>query len=277
MTVAEAGVRTGRLLTVLAEAELDTDAPVIRFEERTGRVNPDLTIGADATRAQPLLANAWLCSPGVKLHGAGFIVTPAQGAFLGLGARAGLERHIRPYRNGRDLTGRARGAMAIDLLGLSEADVRRRFPEVYQHLLTSVRPERARNNRASYRDAWWLFGEPRRELRPALAGLPRYIATVETAKHRVFQFLDAAVLPDNMLVCVASDDAFHLGVLGSQISLAWARAQGGTLEDRPRYTKSLCFDPFPFRSPPPRSARRSARSRTSWTRRARRCSPRTRI
>ncbi|MEZ5752869.1 MAG: hypothetical protein R3D60_13195 [Paracoccaceae bacterium] len=45
---------------------------------------------------------------------------------------------------------------------------------------------------------------------PALAGLPRYIATVETAKHRVFQFLDAATLPDNMLIAIGVDDAAAL-------------------------------------------------------------------
>ncbi|MGB6326984.1 MAG: type IIL restriction-modification enzyme MmeI, partial [Methylocella sp.] len=93
---------------------------------------------------------------------------------------------------------------------------------------------------------WWIFGEPRRELRLALKGLPRYIATVETAKHRVFQFLDASILPDNMLVCMGLDDAFFLGVLSSRFHVVWALGSGGTLEDRPRYTKSKCFDPFPF-------------------------------
>jgi hypothetical protein len=62
----------------------------------------------------------------------------------------------------------------------------------------------------------------------------------------VFQFLDQAFLADNMVICVATDDPFLLGCLGSKADLAWALAQGGTLEDRPRYTKSLCFDPFPF-------------------------------
>jgi hypothetical protein len=28
--------------------------------------------------------------------------------------------------------------------------------------------------------------------------------------------------------------------------MAWAIANGGTLEDRPRYNKDVCFDPFPF-------------------------------
>jgi Fe2+ or Zn2+ uptake regulation protein len=82
--------------------------------------------------------------------------------------------------------------------------------------------------------------------------LSRYIATVETAKHRVFQFLDNTILPDNMLVAIGTDDAFHLGVLSSRIHVTWALMIGGTLEDRPRYTKSICFDPFPFPDCPDR-------------------------
>jgi hypothetical protein len=49
-----------------------------------------------------------------------------------------------------------------------------------------------------------------------------------------------------MLVAIGSDDGFVLGVLSSSLHVAWTLAQGGTLEDRPRYTKSKCFDPFPF-------------------------------
>jgi SAM-dependent methyltransferase len=250
MTVAEAGKRDGVLFTVSAESGLDTDAPEITIDARSGPINADLTIGVDVTRATTLLANEGLCSPGVKLHGAGFIVTPEQAAHLGLGRRTGLENHIRHYRHGRDLTARPRGAMVIDLFGLSADEVRRRFPEVYQHLLTTVKPERDQNNRATYAENWWIFGEPRKDLRPALAGLPRYIATVETAKHRIFQFLDASILPDNVLVAIGSAEGFHLGVLQSQIHGIWTAFSGGTLEDRPRYTKSRCFDPFPFPDPP---------------------------
>ncbi|WP_332683608.1 DNA methyltransferase [Bosea sp. (in: a-proteobacteria)] len=255
MTVAAAGRHDGRQLEVVSEAGLDSDQPQIEIVERTGRINPDLTIGVDATQALALLANESLCSPGVKLHGAGFIVKPDEAIALGLGRRPGLEAHIRPYRNGRDLTARPRGALVIDLLGLDAGEVRERFPEVYQHVKLTVKEEkdasgrpvgRDANNRQSYRDLWWVFGEPRRELRPALAGLQRYIATVETAKHRVFQFLDRTILPDNMLVAVALSDAFHLGVLSSRIHAFWCLQQGGTLEDRPRYSKSRCFDPFPF-------------------------------
>ena len=222
--------------------------PMIEFVEREGKINPDLTIGVDVTRAKALLANDTICSPGVKLHGDGFIITREKALELGLGKRPGLDRHIREYRNGRDLTSRPRGVMVIDLFGRASDEVRREFPEVYQHLLDTVKPERDRNNRASYRDKWWWFGEPRRELRPAMEGLPRYIVTVETMKHRIFQFVEASVLPDNMLIAIASDDPFHLGVLSSKIHVTWALRAGGRqgVGNDPRYSKSRCFDPFPF-------------------------------
>jgi hypothetical protein len=74
-----------------------------------------------------------LSSPGVKLHGAGFIVTPEEAAQLGLGQRPGLERHVREYRNGRDLTDSPRGVLVIDLFGLDgRGGALTRFPQFYQ-------------------------------------------------------------------------------------------------------------------------------------------------
>jgi hypothetical protein len=93
-------------------------------------INSDLTIGVDLTKARALRANEGVCSPGVKLHGSGFIVTPQEAEHLGLGKRLGLEMHIRDYRNGRDLTGRSRDVMVIDLFGLTSEDVRVKFPEI---------------------------------------------------------------------------------------------------------------------------------------------------
>lgn len=251
MTVAQTTPAFGHLLECVAERDIDTDEPKLIFKSAIGHINADLTVGLDLTRAHPLEAGRGLCSRGVQLMGAGFIVTPSQAEHLGLGSRPGLERHIRPYRNGRDLAGQSRNVMVIDLLGLSTDEVRRDFPEVYQHLLAAVKPERDVNNRESYKQNWWIFGEPRRELRPALDGFTRYIATIETTKHRTFQFLDASIIPDNMLVVIASDDAWLLSVLSSCINVTWVLTQGAVLEDRPRYTKTACFDPFPFPDPSP--------------------------
>ena len=269
MTVAEAGTHDGVVLSVTREADLDTDTPDVKYDRTEGRVNSDLTIGVDVTKARALLANEGICSPGVKLHGSGFIVTPQEAAYLGLGKRAGLEKHIRLYRNGRDLTGHSRNVMVIDLFGLAVEQVRRDFPEVYQHVSDHVRYDydqngvpkvddrgnkkgREWNNRRTYKDNWWVFGEPRGDLRPALENLPRYIATVETAKHRVFQFLDAEILPDNKLLVLAISNADEFSILSSSIHSIWFNKTGGRLGETADfatanvYVKTACFDPFPF-------------------------------
>lgn len=258
MTVAEAGKHDGLLLEVIREEGVETDSPVILFGDKRGKINSDLTVGVDVASAVALKSNDGISSRGVVLHGAGFIVSPQEAAHLGLGRRVGLESHIRLYRNGRDLTDRPRGAMVIDLFSLSADEVRSRFPEVYQHVKLEIKEKivvrdgkeqyvgRDWNNREYRKLNWWLFGENVPDLRKALTNLSRYIATVETAKHRVFQFLDAAILPDNMLVAIAVNDGHAHGFLSSRFHVIWALSQGATLEDRPRYSKSRCFDPFPF-------------------------------
>ncbi len=260
MTVAAAGPQDGLLQEAVSESELDTDEPHISLSSQVGHINADLTVGTDLASSAELLSNRGLGYRGMQLIGSGFIVTVQEAQHLGLGSRPGLEKHIRLYRNGRDLTSTPRDVLAIDLFGLDAEHVRTRYPEVYQHLLRTVKSQREEQvvksgtkDAKDYAKKWWLFGKPREELRPALAGLPRYIATVETAKHRIFQFLDAEILPDNMLVAIASADAFHLGVLSSRPHVTWAFRAGGTLGVGidPRYSKSHCFDPFPFPDPDP--------------------------
>ncbi len=248
MTTAEKGALSGHLLEVSKETATKDGAAEILFTSAAGRINADLTVGADVSKTLPLQANEGLSSPGVKLHGSGFIVTPVEAKSLGLGKIAGLEKHIRPYRNGRDLLDKPRGALVIDFFGLLAEEVRIKFPQAYDWILSRVKPERDANPRASYRDKWWIHGEPRKDLRPVLAGLPRYIAIVETSKHRIFQFLDASILPDNKLIAIALNDAFHLGVLSSNIHVVYAVAAGGWIGfgNDPVYVKTDCFDPFPF-------------------------------
>ncbi len=248
MTVAEAGKKDGLLLEVTAEEAVDSDSPVILFNEKRGKINSDLTVGVDVTGAVELKANMSLGHDGVKLHGEGFIVSTSIATYLGLGTVAGLEGHIRPYRNGRDIAYRPRGEMVIDFFGLSQDEVRTRYPAAYQHLLATVKPVREANNRSTYRDNWWIFGEPRRELRPALADLNIYIATVDTARHRIFQFLDANIICVDKAVIIATDDSYILGTLSSRIHVIWSLRTGGWLGvgNDSVYTKTRTFDPFPF-------------------------------
>jgi len=228
--------------------EVDDSAALVA-ERSVPALHSDLTADANVAEAsaQPLLANEGLSSQGFILVGtAGFVVDGEE-------ARRLKEQNeesrglIRPYMTGRDLSQHRRDQYVIDF-GLRDEEAAKEHPVLYDIIRDRVKPMRDANARASYREYWWRYGEPRSSFRPALEGLDRYIGTVETAKHRVFTFLPAEVATSHKIICIALEDYYHLGVLSSAIHVAWANAAGGRLGvgNDPVYTKSSCFDPFPF-------------------------------
>ena len=209
MTVAAPGTAPGRLFTVTGEkkGEEDAEGRAVDLSGQIGKIFGDLRIGADVAGSRPLLANDRLSSNGMMLAGQGFIVSRQELPALGLGRRVGLEAYVGPYIKGGELNNTPRGQWVLDFYGLNESEVTNQFPEAYQHLLDRVFPEREVNNDRAFRDKWWVFGRPRTEMRPALSGIDRFIATTETSKHRMFTFLPKGTRPDNMLIAIALDDA----------------------------------------------------------------------
>ena len=248
MTVAAPGQGEGILEKVTAERPMQHGEVEVSLDSSTGNLAANLQLGSDLTSCLSLRSNENLSNRGFCLFGAGFIVESSLAETLASSSSPQASPIIWHYRNGKDLTNRPRGVMVIDAFPCSLDELQTQHPGIYQHLLLHVKPERDNNSREGRKKLWWAFGEPNKKLRDQLAGLPRYIATVETSKHRFFTFLDLSILPDNMLVCIASDDAFHLGVLSSSIHVTWALSSGGRLGmgNDPRYNKSKCFDPFPF-------------------------------
>lgn len=243
MTTVARAVTNGQLLEVTSEIPPTADASdgtaELTFKTLDGRINADLSIGADATKMPALLANDSLANNGVMLGNRGFIVGPE----IKLKAPTAV---LRPIVNGNDILQESRGAHVIDFFGHTSDSARATAPVAFERLLTLVKPERDANRRASRRLNWWLFSEVMPKMRASIRGLQRFIVTPETAKHRIFAFLSSNVVPEHPLIAIGLDDALFFGVLSSRIHTAFALAVGGTLEDRPRYNKSRCFDPFPF-------------------------------
>jgi hypothetical protein len=238
-------------------SEIDAETPEEKAEtikiqyQKTGVIFDDLTAGANLVSVQKLKSNFQLSCPGMKMTGAGFLLTEAQAINFGYDQDTRKHEVIKKYFHGRDITQQPRGLYTIDLFDLRIEEVQSRYPNIYQWIYEKVKPERDMNNRKSLKENWWIYGEARATLRPTLKDLERFIVTVETSKHRCFIFLDKQVIPDNKLIVISLGDAYFLGVLSSVIHVAWALASGGRLEDRPVYVKTVCFDPFPFPDPAP--------------------------
>jgi hypothetical protein len=246
MTVGVPGEHAGELLEVKTETTQPDGSAKVTFDSKRGKISADLTISTNLSLVLPLRANEELSNHGVITGAKGFLVSEEQAVQLGYGREPKVKNVIRILRNGEDLTDVSRDMFVLDLFGYSAEEVRSNFPAIYQWLLTNVKPVRDANRRESRRNNWWLFNESVPKLRRMLAGLRRYIATVETAKHRIFVFLDESILPAHKLVNIALADAFYLGVLSSRIHVTFALSRRALVGPTPVYVKSDCFEPFPF-------------------------------
>ena len=85
-------------------------------------------------------------------------------------------------------------------------------------------------------------------MRAALAGLARFIATTQTAKHRIYSWLSAPALPDSLVIVIAREDDYTFGVLHSRVHELWSLRMGTWLGvgNDPRYTPTTTFETFPF-------------------------------
>lgn len=214
--------------------------------DQLGSIGSDLRIGVSASVAKPLKANGELCAVGYQLNGQGFVISATMKKdWQGAGPASPV---IFPLRNGRDLTQRPRGLFVIDLHGYTEKQAESRFKAEYQHVLTTVKPEREQNREESRRLNWWLYGRSNETLRKAIAGLERVIVGAVTSKHRFFMFVPADTHVDSSGFVIGMSDSYTLGLLSSRIHCAWALAAGTRMGvgDDPRYNKTTCFEAFPF-------------------------------
>jgi len=205
----------------------------------------------DLTQARPLPENAGCSFFGLCLAGAFAVDSTTARQWLRQPNPHGRPNSdvLRPIWNGMDVTQGWKGRWVIDFgTELSEAEAAL-YEAPFTQVLDKVKPVRMSNREKSRVEYWWRHGRSRPELRRQLAGLTRYIATSETAKHRIFIWLPVSVAPEHKLVVIPRDDDVIFGILCSRFHATWALATGSTLEDRPVYTASVCFETFPFPEP----------------------------
>ena len=153
---------------------------------------------------------------------------------------------LRPLCNGIGLTRRWGDRWIVDFgTQMSEADATL-FEAPYAYVVQDVKPIASKNSDKQVARNWWRHARPRIDMRTALASLPRFIITAAVAKHRTFIWMDSVVLPDQATLATARADDTTFGILHSRFHELWALRMGTSLEDRPRYTPTTCFETFPF-------------------------------
>jgi hypothetical protein len=166
-------------------------------------------------------------------------------------AEASYADVVRPYLVGDDITEEPeqRPRRFIVDFGMRTLEAAMQYPEALRLVRERVKPTRDTNNRDAYRRYWWRFAEPRPKMRKALEPLPRFIAGNRIGKRFLFCWAQSSVCPSDLTIVFAFDDDYSMGVLTSSTHGAWAHSEKSTLEDRPRYTPTSCFETFPWPQP----------------------------
>ncbi|MFN8721474.1 MAG: class I SAM-dependent DNA methyltransferase [Rhodospirillales bacterium] len=150
-----------------------------------------------------------------------------------------------PWLNGMDITRRSAGKWIIDFGDLSEEDAAF-FEAPFSYVELKVKAGRLSLRDRQRRDKWWRLGRSGEDLKEAIGPFARIILTPRVSKHRLFRWIPMPVLPDSATVAIARDDDTTFGILHSRFHEAWSLRMGTSLEDRPRYTPTTCFETFPF-------------------------------
>lgn len=218
-------------------------------------INANLTSSVDVTKARRLKENLGVSFMGDTKVGPFDIEESLARRLLARPNPHGKPNRdvVRPWVNGLDITRRPRRMWIIDFPPGTIEEQAALYEAPFEYIKKHVKPMRAT---AKSGDAtgvpWWIHQRPRPDMRNALAGLSRYLATPILTKYRFFVWLAPNVLPDHQLIVFAREDDYFFGVLHSRVHEVWARATGTQLrevESGFRYTPTTCFETFPFPQP----------------------------
>jgi type II restriction/modification system DNA methylase subunit YeeA len=219
--------------------------------ESVAVVNPDLTSTLDVTNARILSENLEIAFMGDSKGGPFEITEEHAKRWLALPLNPNGRPNsdvVRPWVNGLDITRRPRGMWIVDFGLEMPEETASLYEAPFEHVKSEVLPKRVESRTTT--DQWWLHERPRREMRAAIEGLDRILCTARVATHRLFVWLDAATLADSQIIVFARQDDYFFGVLHSRAHEVWSLRMGTSLEDRPRYTPTTCFETFPLPWPP---------------------------
>ena len=250
----EPWVNDGAAVRVSLVAFGDVDERTQRDGVEVGVIHADLSAGSevgsaiDVTTAKPLVENKNACFVGTSKKATFDISGQLARSWLlhpNPNGKSNVEV-VKPWINGSDLVKAPSDTWIVDFgVDLPEPDAAL-FESPFEYVQRVVKPEKAMIRSEAERRRWWLHARTAPDMRNALVGVPRFMATSIVAKHRVWVWRPTVVLASHAVGVVARADDTTFGILHSRFHELWSLRMGTSLEDRPRYTPTTCFETFPF-------------------------------
>ena len=196
-------------------------------------------------RTQPVSNVPILQNGGKPTEGGNLILTESEKQDL-LEKEPLAEQFIRPYMMGKDFILR-KPRYCLWMSGSNPAEIRkcplvcRRIDNVRKYRLAS--PKAATRKKA---ETPMLFDEVR-ECHTAYVAIPK--VSSENRRYIPMEYLSPEIIPGDKLFMMQGATLYELGVLTSNIHMAWMRAVCGRLEMRYSYSNTIVYNNFPWPEP----------------------------
>ena len=219
--------------------------------KRVGHISSFLLKNGSDEGPRVLVLNSGLAFKAVETGGMAFVFSDRNHEAMSiefmtaiLQKNPSLGAIIRPFIGGDEIL--------VDPLHRHERFVidfgERSFDEAktYTELFALVGERQGKSTYLDNGDKWWWFRRRRPDLQNAITKLERVLVRPYVSQYPSFVFLDAQVVVSAPHTVFASDSYALFSVVQSQTHEVWSSCLGPSLEDRPVYTPSDCFETFPF-------------------------------
>ena len=179
--------------------------------------------------------------------GDGFLLEHENASAMKL-ANPSLEEVIFPVTNGQEINNNPDQAPGREIINFFDWPLEKaeKFGQAFARIEQLVKPVRAKDKRAVYREKWWQYAELRPKLTRCLKPFKRCFVAVWVSKYLNFSRVPSSFVFTNSLYVFTTDRYDLYSVVQSTLHEVWARKYSGALETRLRYSPSDCFETFPF-------------------------------
>lgn len=153
-----------------------------------------------------LSSNAEKLFQGIIFLGDGFVLSEEEAQVL-VDANKKNSEVIFPLMNGHELNNEPLQQPRRKIINFSDwsAGAAARYEEPFRRIDRLVRSVRAKNNRAVYREKWWLFGELRPKLMSKLSGLDHCFIAAANTKYLSFSRVRTGTVFTHTIFVFATD------------------------------------------------------------------------
>lgn len=203
--------------------------------------------GAVTGNPHRLAQNIGMAFRGTELRGDGFIIDTGTVESL-LSSEPRNRDVLFPYLTGEDVNSQPDQSASRWVINFHDWPLEKaaHYAECLEILRVRVKPYRDTITKQIHEPDFWKFWDKRLESYARIQQLERVLVVSQVSKYFAFAYVPHGLVYSNKLVIFCLPLYCQFAVVSSHFHTEWALFYGSSLETRPLYTPSACFDTFPF-------------------------------